>query len=138
MITSTIILDFIKKIVKEYNIDIGNYNIGTLDIKKYKTIALYKLNTGIKTTVLGGNDNKTFEDKYVSLVVHYNNNYVNSELISNNIYEALDNIKTPLTINDNQINYIQLLDDEPKFSGVSDNGIYNFTINFKISYNNNI
>ena len=95
MITSTIILDFIKKIVKEYNIDIGNYNIGTLDTKKYKTIALYKLNTGIKTTVLGGNDNKTFEDKYVSLVVHYNNNYVNSELISNNIYEALDNIKTP-------------------------------------------
>ena len=68
----------------------NNYYIGILDSKKDKSLGVYNLKTNRQPIVaIGGLDNTSYNTKRVSLLLHWNNAYDESEDKAIALYEAI-------------------------------------------------
>jgi hypothetical protein len=111
-----------------------NYYIGKLDQKPDKALGLYRLaSSGSPIQALGGKQNSSYNIKQVSLLVHWTNNFKDTEQISDNLFEKIMNAEHP-EIGDWNVPFIGMLVSEPQDVGTDDKGIYEAVIEFEIYY----
>lgn len=110
-----------------------NYFIGKLDNKKEKSIGVYQLKTDTPNICLGGLENTPYDKKSISILIHWNNNFKETEIASWELYEKLQDIQN-IRINDINIYFINLLVNEPVDVGTDDNGVYERVIQAEIYY----
>lgn len=115
--------------------DIGEYfYIGKLDNKKEKSIGVYqRKNTDSPVMAIGGLENKKYEVKPISVLLHWNNNANDTEKAALSLFEKLLNT-SDLVIGQTHINYIRLMVSEPQDVGTDDKGIYERVIWFDLYY----
>lgn len=122
---------FSNSAVQEYIKSLGiadNVFIGKMDGKKQKSIGIYGRKTsGNPTIALGGLEYTSYDIKPASLLVHWNNNPVESEKAALEIFEKLRS-ETSLTMGDTHIRYIRLMVPEPQDVGTDDKGVYEYVI----------
>ena len=121
----------IRNIIKTFGFA-DNYYIGKLDNKKDKSLGIYSLKRNdAPVTAIGGDS--TYDIIGVSILIHWNNNADETEIIARKLYEKLRTVKD-IKINNKQIYMIQLLVPEPVDVGTDDNGLYERVIEMKIYY----
>lgn len=114
----------VKQLFKSGYIIADHIYIGKLDNKKEKSIGVYQLQTSNPPNIaIGGLGNTKIFEKPVSILVHWNKNAKETELKALELYYKLLNSRN-FTINDNKVNYIQLLEPEPVDVGTDDSNIY--------------
>ena len=112
----------------------NNYYIGILDSKKDKSLGVYNLKINRQPIVaIGGLDNTSYNTKRVSLLLHWNNAYDESEDKAIALYEAILRAK-PQKIGSYDVCFIGMLVNEPVDVGRDDKGICEFVIEFDIFY----
>lgn len=118
----------VKQLFKSGYIIADHIYIGKLDNKKEKSIGVYQLQTSNPPNIaIGGLGNTKIFEKPVSILVHWNKNAKETELKALELYYKLLNSRN-FTINDNKVNYIQLLEPEPVDVGTDDSNIYEMVI----------
>ena len=114
----------VKQLFKTGYIIADHIYIGKLDNKKEKSIGVYQLQTSNPPNVaIGGLSNTKIYEKPVSILIHWNKNAKETELKALELYYKLLNSRN-FTINDNKVNYIQLLEPEPVDVGSDDSNVY--------------
>lgn len=102
--------------------------IGKLDNKQEKSIGVYnRKQDGAAQIPLGGMQNKSYDVKPVSLLVHWNRRVSESEKAAQELYEKLLNVQN-LTIGETGIRFLALQTPAPVDVGTDDNGVYEFVI----------
>lgn len=129
------VLNYFKELNKTYDLDIENFYCGKLDNKKQKSLGFYDLKGADFSIPIGGLQNRTYKELNISLLIHFNKDYVQTEKASYKIYELLQDLneEKDLKINNYEINYIELLSNNEDV-GTDDNGVYERVIQFKINY----
>lgn len=129
------VLEYFEELNTTYSLGIDNFYCGKLDNKKLKSLGFYDLKGQAPIIPVGGIKNKTYKELNISLLIHYNKDYVQTEKISYKIYELLQNLNEEpnLKIKDFSINYIELLS-SCEDVGTDDNGVYERVIQFRINY----
>lgn len=114
----------VKQLFKTGYIIADHIYIGKLDNKKEKSIGVYQLQTSNPPNIaIGGLGNTKVFEKPVSILIHWNKNAKETELKALELYYKLLNSRN-FTINDNKVNYIQLLEPEPVDVGSDDSNVY--------------
>lgn len=124
--------DFLKVLFPEA----GFYYCGKLDNKKQKSVGVYTRNTARPLTVpVGGTRNKTYFEKSLSILVHWNKSSTETEKSSALLLERLVNCNNE-SINDGEftIKYIRSDANEAVDVGTDENGIYERTIWITVIY----
>lgn len=105
-----------------------NCYCGKLDSKPDKAIGIYNMKSSRQAEIpIGGLDNKSYDTKAVSLLVHWNKYFSQTETAAINLYNALQGTKE-VTINQHKIKYIQMLQAEPIPVDTDDNGVFEYVI----------
>lgn len=121
----------IKDWLKGFNIA-EHYYTGKLDNKQDKSIGVYQLKTSREPRqCIGGM--ASYEIKPVSLLVHWNNDSLETEMAAYKLFEAIKQSKKA-TIGNKRIPYIRLLSSEPLDVGTDDNGVYERVIELEIYF----
>lgn len=125
--------------VRDYLATLGltkdeNVYSGKLDNKKEKSIGVYNLkqNTGARIC-LGGLESTPYRIKPISILVHWNKSQRDTEKVSMQLYELLQN-SSKIKISNANVSYIKMLSDEPIDVGTDDSGIYESVIQIEIYY----
>ncbi len=130
MLTLANIRDYLK------TLDTGaeHFYIGKLESKKEKSIGVYNLKEGTPFLIpLGGIQNKSYETKKVSLLVHWNNDANDTEIAAQNLFDKLLNIRN-IEIEDYKVLFVILLVPEPQDVGTDENKIYERVIELEFYY----
>lgn len=102
--------------------------IGKLDNKKEKSIGVYnRQGQGPPRQALGGERNVAYEEKKISLLVHWNKSKTETEEAAVRLFEALQDSDAG-NIGDTKIYFIRLDVPEPQDVGTDDNGVYEYVI----------
>lgn len=124
-------LSDIREWLKSYDI-FENYFVGKLDTSKEKALCVYsRKRSGSPIKAYG--DLSSYDIKAISLLVHWNNNAVQTEQSAIELFEKIKNEKE-LIINDIPIYYIALQVPEPVSVGTDGKGIYEYVIEFDLYY----
>ena len=109
---------------------------GKLDNKPERGMGVYNLKHGAYEIPIGGPKNKSYEELYVSLLIHGTQYSSETEDLSNTIYYRLIDFYSDLNlmIEGFEVNYIELLSDNENV-GTDENNVYERVIEFKICYN---
>lgn len=127
MITLANIRDFLKQFEL-----FDHYYIGKLDNKKDRSLGVYSLKRSEQpVTAIGGDS--SYDIKSVSLLIHYNNNADETEIVAQRLFEKLRTVKK-VKIGNSKIYMIQLLMPEAVDIGTDDKGVYESVIEMKIYY----
>lgn len=119
--------------IRNYIVSLGiaedsHVYIGKLDNKQEKSIGVYnRKQDGAAQIPLGGMQNKSYDVKPVSLLVHWNRRVSESEKAAQELYEKLLNVQN-LTIGDTGIRFLALQTPASVDVGTDDNGVYEFVI----------
>lgn len=115
--------------------DIGeHFYIGKLDAKKEKSIGIYqRKSSGPLTMAIGGPENKKYDVKRVSVLIHWTKNARETEIASLSLFEKIMNLKN-VTIGQTPVNYIRLMVPEPQDVGTDDAGVYERVIWLDLYY----
>lgn len=113
-----------------------NYYVGKLDNKKESSIGVYqRKDERTPHIAVGGRDNASFEVKSISILLHHNNNAVETEKRAMYLYnQIMEQSKSEVVIGKHRINVIELLQNEPIDVGTDDNGIYERVIEMNLYY----
>ncbi len=131
MLTLANIRDWIKSLNVE---EVEHFYIGKLEDKKEKSIGVYSLNESTPLLIpLGGIDNKSYENKKVSILVHWNNNANDTEIAAQKLFQILQNTKD-IEISGHKILFIIFLVPEPVDVGTDSSRIYERVIELEIYY----
>ena len=124
----------VREWIKTKDPKFDKYYSGKLDAKYQKAICIYSLQsqTGRNVAIGGNETTKTKKNKY-SILIHYDKNYVNTENVSQLLYDTLSNVKHE-EIGDFVIDFIELNTDEPVDVHTDDDGIYERVIDFTVYY----
>ena len=96
--------------------------------KKQKAIGVYPLKAShAPQGALGGAENRSYETKGISFLIHWNKSPSETETASIQFYGALSGCRN-VTINGHEIMFIQLSYEEPVPVGTDDNGIFEYVI----------
>ena len=121
----------IKDWLKGFNIA-EHYYTGKLDNKQDKSIGVYQLKTSREPRkCIGGM--ASYEIKPVSLLVHWNNDSLETEMASYKLFEAIKQSNN-VTIGNTRIPYIRLLSSEPIDVATDDKGVYERVIELEIYF----
>lgn len=110
-----------------------NYYIGKLDAKQEKSLGVYQRGRQEPRMPLGGLENKKYEKKQISLLLHWNKNARQTEEAAFSLFKKLDGL-TDFEIGATHVYYLQLLNGEPVDVGTDDAGIYERVIEFDLFY----
>ena len=113
-----------------------NFYIGKLDNKKDKSIGIYSLERSNPPGIaLGGLSNTKTMEKPVSILIHWNTNYKETELKALELYYKLLNLRE-LELNNVKVNYVKLLVSEPIDVGTDSKNVYERVIQAIFYYEN--
>ena len=128
-------LSDILQFFKSSDIGFDHYYIGRLNNKKDMSLGIYNLRgvTG-EYMAIGGEACTKSKSKYLSLLIHGNKSKAQTETLALNTYDYLKKLRDG-KVGQNEINYIQMLCDEPIDVDVDDNGIYEYVIELRLYYN---
>lgn len=114
-----------------------HYYCGKLDGKKEKSIGVYQRRpSGLYRVPLGGIENKSYEEKDISILLHWNKYSGETEKMSFALFDAIQSVDTiDLMIGAHKVAYIRMDTPEPIDVGTDDNGVYERVIWIKIYYN---
>lgn len=105
-----------------------------LDAKQEKSIGVYgsKHDQRYKTAI-GGPEMESFGTKYITLLIHWNKSYRDTEAAANALFEALGQARDA-AINGKEIKFILPLTREPVNVGTDDSGVYEMVIEAAVTY----
>lgn len=130
----TMTTENIKDFIKTFNLDFEHYFCGKIDAKFQKVLGVYSLRNSSNFVIpLGGLNNKGSNDIYISLLIHYNNDYIDTESIAQDLFNKLSTV-TSFSFNSFNINYINMLVNQPIDVGTDDNNIYERVIQIQVNY----
>ena len=124
--------DFCKTLKTKFD----NYYCGRLDGKKNHSLGIYSLRNDCKIPLGGESNKKTFEESY-SLLIHWDNNYNNTETKARELQNELQTIQN-VTFGDYDINFIKLSFTEPIDVSSDDKGIFERVIELTVFYNKEV
>ncbi|MGN1412459.1 MAG: minor capsid protein [Oscillospiraceae bacterium] len=107
------------------------YYIGKLDNKKDKSIGVYNGDKLPNRVCLGGYENNLYDVQRFTILIHWNSNPNDTEIIANTLYEKLSLINYK-NINNKYIYYISMLYNQSIDVSTDDNGIYERVIDIEI------
>lgn len=111
-----------------------HYYAGKLDNKLERSVGVYqRTRSGSPVTAIGGRELSSYEVKSISVLIHWNQNAVETERASYALFNALLSEKD-LKINGTQIYYIRLNVPEPVDIGTDDKGVYERVIEFDLFF----
>lgn len=124
-----ILLRDIRDYISKFNIAVdNNCYCGKLEDKKQNSIGIYPLkNRRVPQNTIGGDKNKSYYAKGISILIHWNKSPTDSEKVSNILYEKLKDVREA-DINGHTIKFIQMQQEEPIWIGTDDKGIYEYVI----------
>ena len=79
------VLNYFKELNNEYDLGIENFYCGKLDNKKLKSLGFYDLKSAAPAIPVGGLSNKTFKELNITLLIHYNKDYIKRQTLFYNI-----------------------------------------------------
>lgn len=124
--------DFCKTLKTKFD----NYYCGRLDSKKNHSLGIYSLKDECKIPI-GGKDNlKTLENNF-SLLIHWDNNYNNTEIKALKLQNELQTIQN-VKYKNYLINYIKLSFLEPVDVSTDDKGVFERVIELTIYHNREV
>lgn len=109
-----------------------NYYCGRLDGKKNHSLGIYNLKSDCKIPI-GGETNRKVSERNFSLLIHWDNNYNNTEIKALELQKELQTIQNVRYENFN-INFIQVHFAEPIDVSTDDKGIFERVIELTIYY----
>ena len=124
--------DFCKTLKTKFD----NYYCGRLDNKKNHSLGIYSLKDDCKIPLGGKENQKTLENSF-SLLIHWDNNYNNTEVKALELQEELQTIQNVRYKNYN-INFIKVSFLEPIDVNTDDRGIYERVIESTVYYNKEV
>lgn len=96
--------------------------------KKDKSIGIYNLKTTRQPgTAAGGDKNRSYVTKGISLLVHWNKYPTETEKASIQLYNALRSTRQA-QVNGHNIIFIQMLQEEPVSVDTDENGVFEYVI----------
>ena len=111
-----------------------NLYMGKLDAKRDKSIGVYNLNRNKPfKTALGGDANKTYGEKQVSILVHWNKSTRETEEKALELFQMLRSVRD-VTVNNIRIQFIRMLTEEPVDVNTDENNIYERVIEMEMIY----
>ena len=112
-----------------------NYYCNKLDNKKDKSLGVYDITQrGAPVMALGGIENSSYDWMDVSLLLHWNRTYAESQLAASRLWNAVFG-KTQVDVpGGSRIQYIQLLVPKPLYVDTDENGVHEFIIEMKIYF----
>ena len=120
--------------VKTLSVKPEHYYCGMLNSKKDKSFGIYQLkDSRSRDIALGGMTNTKTAVKGISILVHWTQSTRETEDIAAALYDTLATAQN-VVIGGEQVNYIQLLHNEPIDVGADENGICERVIEFIIHY----
>ncbi len=131
------VTNFMKTLNSSENWGIKNFYRGKLDNKQEKSLGIYNLKHGSYELMVGGPENKSYEDLYVSLLIHWDKSYTPCEEVSNKIYMKLVDfykVVDGFKIGEFDVNFIEMLSGNEDV-GTDEKNVYERVIEFKICYN---
>jgi hypothetical protein len=121
-----------KDFCKTLDTKFDNYYCGRLDSKKNKSLGIYSLRNNCKIPIGGEDNRKTFEVNF-SLLIHWDNNYNNTETQAKTFQKELQTIQN-VAYGDYNINFIQLHFSEPIDVDTDAKGIFERVIEVTVYY----
>lgn len=101
---------------------------GRMPDKKDKSIGIYNLKTGRQpTTAAGGDKNRSYKTKAISLLVHWNKNPTETEKAAIQPYDVLHDTRGA-HVNGHNIIFIQMLQEEPVSVDTDEKGVFEYVI----------
>ena len=111
-----------------------HFYCGKLDNKKEKSIGVYQRRpSGNYNIPLGGKENKSYEEKDVSVLVHWTKYSGETEEAAFSLFEQIRDAMD-IVIGGHRVFFIRLEVPEPIDVGTDDNGVYERVIWLKIFY----
>lgn len=108
--------------------------IGKLPDKNDESVGVYSLRrNGPPRIPVGGMKNTNHGIKRISILIHWNKDVVATEEVATIFYEKIQNTRN-VTVNEQEIIFIQMLVPEAISIGTDDNGIYEYVIEADIYY----
>lgn len=122
--------DDVLSLVESFNLA-ENYYIGKLDNKKDKSLGVYNGDKLPNRVCLGGYENNLYDVQRFTILIHWNSNPNDTEIIANTLYEKLSLINDK-NINNKYIYYISMLYNQSIDVSTDDNCIYERVIDIEI------
>ncbi len=119
--------------VRDYIATLGiavddNCYCGKMDAKPKKAIGVYNLKSSRQAVVpIGGLDNKSYNTKAISFLIHWNDSPTQTEIAAINLYNALQQCRS-VTVNQHLIKFIQMLQEEPIPVDTDESGVFEYVI----------
>lgn len=122
--------DDVLSLVESFNLA-EHYYIGKLDNKKDKSIGVYSGDKLPNRVALGGFGNNLYNVQRFTILIHWNSNPNDTEIIATQLYERLSLVARQ-TINNKYIYYINMLYNQSIDVSTDDNGVYERVIDIEI------
>lgn len=107
---------------------------GILPNKEDKSIGVYNMKGNrAPINTVGGSENRSYERKAISLLIHWNQSPTETEIAAMSLYKILESGKN-IKINGHTIIFCKLLTDEPIPVDTDENGIFEYVIECYIYY----
>lgn len=101
-----------------------HFYCGKLDNKKEKSIGVYQRRpSGAYRIPIGGIENKSYEEKEVSILLHWTKYSGETEEAAFSLFDQIRDAQD-VVIGDSRVLYIRMDTQEPVDVGTDDNGIY--------------
>ena len=124
--------DFCKTLKTKFD----NYYCGRLDNKKNHSLGIYSLKDDCKIPLGGKENQKTLKNSF-SLLIHWDNNYNNTEVKALELQEELQTIQN-VKYKNYKINFIKVSFLEPIDVNTDDRGIYERVIELTVYYSKEV
>lgn len=124
---------FLLKDMRDYIATLGiavdnNCYCGKMADKKDMSIGVYNLKSRRKPIIpIGGIQNKSYETKGISILIHWTESPTQTEVTAINLYKALQQCDN-VAINNKTIKWIHMMYDEPISVDTDENGIFEYVI----------
>lgn len=107
-----------------------------LDNKKEKSLGVYhgRDYSGRTVMAIGGLQNSSYDMMPVSLLLHWNRSYPETEAAAKALWDAIVEVRHADIPGDQHIQYLQMTVPKPVYVATDANGIHEFVINFNLYY----
>lgn len=107
-----------------------------LDNKKEKSLGVYhgRDYSGRTVMAIGGLQNSSYDMMPVSLFLHWNRSYPETEAAAKALWDAIVEVRHADIPGDQHIQYLQMTVPKPVYVATDANGIHEFVINFNLYY----
>ena len=112
------------------------YYTNRLDNKKEKSLGVYDrtISGSRPVMAIGGLQNSSYDLMPVSLLLHWNRSFPETEAAAQALWDALVEVRNVDTPGDQHIQFLQRTVPRPVYVSTDANGIHEYVINFNLYY----